>query len=154
MRFPIKTTAVLVVFGGIAAASYAPAKQYFKDRYRVQYQEEEVSTGPVVFEVNSTGTVQPVISYHVGSFVPGPIVELNVEFNQPVKKGELLAKVDPLIYKANLDRDHAALVRCRADVDLSKALVDTAKNDLGRAQTLRKQRNIFVTAPGMAELKC
>ena len=40
MRFPIKTTAVLVVFGGVTAASYAPAKQYFKDRYRVEYQEE------------------------------------------------------------------------------------------------------------------
>src|SRR5713101_7244417 len=146
MRFPIKTTAAIVVLGGVAAASYSPAKQYFKDKYRVQYQEEEVSTGPVVFEVNSTGTVQPVISYHVGSFVSGPIVELNVEFNQPVKKVELLAKVDPLIYKANLDRDHAALVRCRADVDRAKALVDQAKNDLGRAEALQKQSKDFVSA--------
>src|SRR5713101_9733829 len=104
MRFPIKTTAAIVVLGGVAAASYSPAKQFLKDRYRVQYQEEEVSTGPVVFEVNSTGTVQPVISYHVGSFVSGPIVELHVEFNQQVKKGELLAKVDPLLYLSNVQR--------------------------------------------------
>src|SRR5260370_13493719 len=101
MRFPIKTTAVLVVFGGIAAASYAPAKQYFKDKYHVQYQEEEVSTGPVVFEVNSTATVQPVISYHVRSFVSGPISELQVQFNQHVPKHYLLANTEPLIYQSN-----------------------------------------------------
>src|SRR5262249_1255044 len=110
MRFPIKTTAVLVVLGGVAAASYSPAKQYFKDKYRVQYQEEEATTGPVVFEVNSTGTVQPVTSYHVGSFVSGPIIELHAEFNQKVEKDKLLARVDPLIYQSNVDRDKAALV--------------------------------------------
>ena len=84
MRFPIKTTAVVVVLGGIAAASYSPAKQYLQSRYRVQYQEDEVSTGPVIFEVNSTGTVQPVLSVHVGSFVSGPIVELHVEDRKSV----------------------------------------------------------------------
>src|SRR6266849_1540926 len=108
MRFPIKTTALVVVLGGVATASFSPAKQYFKDRYRIQYQEEEVSTGPVVFEVNSTGTVQPVLSVHVGSFVSGPIVELHVEFNQQVPEDYLLAKIEPLIYQSNVDRDKAA----------------------------------------------
>src|SRR5712692_911337 len=130
MRFPIKTTAVLVVFGGITAASYAPAKQYFKDKYRVQYKEEEVSTGPVVFEVNSTGTVQPVISYHVGSFVSGPIKKLKVEFNQHVAKDEELALVDPLIYQSNVDRDQAALLSRDADVERATALLNQADNDL------------------------
>src|SRR5260370_488876 len=145
MRFPIKTTIALVVLGGAAAASYAPAKQFLKDRYRVQYQEEEVSTGPVVFEVNSTGTVQPVISYHVGSFVSGPIKKLKVEFNQQVAKDEELALVDPLIYQSNVDRDKAALLSRDADVERVNALLHQADNDLRRAEALRKTNKDFVS---------
>jgi HlyD family secretion protein len=145
MRFPIKTTAVVVVLGGIAAVSYSPAKQYLQSRYRVQYQEEEVTTGPVVFEVNSTGTVQPVISYHVGSFVSGPIKDLYVEFNQPVEEGKVLARVDPLIYKSNVDRDKAALATRNADVVRCDALWKQAKNDLRRASDLRKLKNDYVS---------
>jgi len=153
MRFPIKTTAVLVVLGGVTAASYAPAKQYFKDKYRVQYQEEEVTTGPVVFEVNSTGTVQPVISYHVGSFVSGPIVELHVEFNQRVEKGKLLAKVDPLIYQSNVDRDKAALMTRDADVARVRALLKQAKNDYERAEALKKRSEDYVSKTEMDQFE-
>ncbi len=145
MRFPIKTTVALVVLGGAAAATYSPAKQFLKDRYRVQYQEEEVGTGPVVFEVNSTGTVQPVISYHVGSFVSGPIKKLKVQFNQEVAKDEELALVDPLIYQANVDRDKAALKSREADVERAQALLDQADNDLRRAQALRQKNKDFVS---------
>jgi len=149
MRFPIKTTALVVVLGGVATASFSPAKQYFKDRYRIQYQEEEVSTGPVVFEVNSTGTVQPVLSVHVGSFVSGPIVELHVEFNQQVKKGELLAKVDPRIYQSNLDRDEAAVATRWADVERAEALLQQAINDEDRAKQLQKLKEDYVSKTEM-----
>jgi HlyD family secretion protein len=145
MRFPIKTTAVIVVLGGVAAAGYTPAKQFLKERYRVQYQEEEVSTGQVVFEVNSTGTVQPVTSYHVGSFVSGPISELFVEFNQHVAEGEKLAMVDDLIYNANVKRDQAGLVSRVADVNRLKALYRQADNDYRRSEALRKTNKDFVS---------
>jgi HlyD family secretion protein len=145
MRFPIKTTIALVVLGGAGAAAYAPAKQFLKDRYRVQYQEEEVSLGSVVFEVNSTGTVQPVISYHVGSFVSGPIKKLKVEFNQHVSRDEELALVDPLIYKSNVDRDLAGLVSRKADVNRLRALYRQADNDYRRAEALRKTNKDFVS---------
>jgi HlyD family secretion protein len=153
MRFPIKTTIALVVLGGAGAAAYAPAKQFLKERYRVQYQEEEVTTGPVVFEINSTGTVQPVTSYHVGSFVSGPIAELHVEFNQDVKKGYLLAKVDPLIYQSNVDRDEAGLVTRIADVERVRALLRQAENDLERAEALREKNADFVSETEMDQFK-
>jgi HlyD family secretion protein len=149
MRFPIKTTAAIVVLGGIAAASYSPAKQFLKNRYRVQYQEEEVTTGPVVFEVNSTGTVQPVLSIHIGSFVSGPIVELNVEFNQKVKEGDVLAKVDPLIYQSNVDRDEAALITRKADVDRVRSQLRQAESDLERAEKLQVTNKDFVSEAEM-----
>src|SRR5712692_6883458 len=145
MRFPIKTTALVVVLGGVATASFSPAKQYFKDRYRIQYQTEEVSTGRVVFEVNSTGTVQPVLSVHIGSFVSGPIVELKVEFNQQVKKGDLLAKIDPLLYDSIVQQNEAALATRKADVDRVKALLQQAVNDERRAEALRVKSKDYIS---------
>jgi HlyD family secretion protein len=107
----------------------------------------------VVFEVNSTGTVQPVLSVHIGSFVSGPIVELRVEFNQQVKEGELLAKIDPRIYQSNLERDEAALLTRQADVSRAKALLTQAENDERRAESLRKTNKDFVSDTEMDQFK-
>jgi HlyD family secretion protein len=144
MRFPFKSA---VLLGTIAAATaaYSPAQKYWKDHHRPQYDQEAVSRGRIVFEVNSTGTVQPVLSVHIGAFVSGPIKELHVEFNQQVRKGELLARIDPLLYEANVQRDEAALVTHRADVERVKALLQQAANDERRAESLRAQNKDFVS---------
>ncbi len=153
MRFPIKTVAVLVVGTAAAAASYLPVKQYWKERNRPQYQEEEVTRGRIVFEVNSTGTVQPVLSVHIGSPVSGPIEELHVEFNQQVRKGDLLAKIDPKLYESNKQRDEAALITRKADVDRVKALLQQAVNDERRANSLRANNKDYVSDTEMDQFR-
>ncbi|HEV3203586.1 MAG TPA: efflux RND transporter periplasmic adaptor subunit [Gemmataceae bacterium] len=152
MRFPVKTTVLLVVVGG-AAAAFAPVQQYWKDRHRPQFQEEEVTRGQIFFEVNSTGTVQPVLSVHIGSFVSGPIVELHVEFNQQVNKGDLLAKIDPLLYVSNVQRDEAQLDTREADVDRVKALLQQAVNEERRALSLRDKNKDFVSETEMDQYR-
>jgi HlyD family secretion protein len=152
MRFPIKTVAVVVV-GAAAAASYSPAKQYWKEQHRIHYQEEGITTGRIVFEVNSTGTVQPVLSVHIGSFVSGPIVELHVEFNQQVKKGDLLAKIDPQLYDSTVKQNEAALITRQADVDRVKALLQQAVNDERRAVALRTNNKDFVSDTEMDQFR-
>jgi HlyD family secretion protein len=152
MRIPVKTT-VLVVVIGIVAGAYAPVQKYWKDSHRLQFQEEEVTRGKIVFEVNSTGTIQPVLSVTIGSFVSGPIVELNVEFNQQVRKGDLLARIDPLLYESNVKRDEAQLVTRQADVDRVKALLQQAINDERRAQSLRDKNKDFVSDTEMDQFR-
>jgi HlyD family secretion protein len=152
MRFPLKS-AVLLATVAAAAAAYSPAQKYWKEHHRIQYEEEAASRGRIVFEVNSTGTVQPVLSVHVGAFVSGPIKELHVEFNQLVRKGELLARIDPLLYEANVQRDEAALVTHRADVERVRALLQQAANDLRRAETLRAQNKDFVSDTEMDQYR-
>jgi HlyD family secretion protein len=152
MRFPIKTTVVLAL-GAAAATSYSPLKQYWKEQHRTQYQEEQATTGRIVFEVNSTGTVQPVLSIHIGSFVSGPIVELHVEFNQQVKKGDLLARIDPQLYVSTVEQNKAALATRVADVDRVKALLQQAVNDEQRALALKAKSEDFISKTEMDQFK-
>jgi HlyD family secretion protein len=144
VRLPIKTIVALAV-AGAAAAAYSPVQQYWKDKSRPQYLTEEVSSGGIIFEVNSTGTIQPVLSVHIGSPVSGPIVELKTEFNQLVKKGDLLARIDPLLYDSIVQQNEAALATRNADVDRVKALLQQAVNDERRAESLRVKSKDYVS---------
>jgi HlyD family secretion protein len=152
MRLPIKTGIVLLLAGG-AAFSYQPLQTYWKQRNRPVYQEEAVSHGKIVYHVNSTGTVQPVLSVHVGSFASGPIDHLYVDFNQVVKKGQLLAKIDPRLYVANVLRDKAGLITKQADVDRCKALLQQAINDEKRAIALRAINKDYVSDTEMDQYR-
>lgn len=54
-----------------------------------------VERGAVAAAVTATGTLNPVASVEVGSYVSGPIQAIDVDFNSKVKKGQRLAKIDP-----------------------------------------------------------
>jgi HlyD family secretion protein len=95
-----------------------------------------VSSGRVESVVNSTGTVKPVKSVTVGAFVSGPIAEIYVDFNSPVKKGDLLAKIDPRLLSAMVDRDRATLATQKAELHRVEALLQQARNNEARAKKL------------------
>jgi HlyD family secretion protein len=145
MRFPIKTTVALVVLGGLGAAAFTPLRAYWKERSRPHWREAAISSGAITSVVNSTGTVKPVLSVAVGSFVSGPIEALYVDFNAEVKKGDLLAKIDPRLYAANVARDRATLATRQAEVRRVTALLQQARNDEARARKLRAENKDFLS---------
>ncbi len=139
---------ILVLFGLIAAAgaaAYRPAVAYWKRRNTVTWQTAEVVSGDMVRHVNSTGTIQPVLSVSIGSFVSGPIVELNVDFNDEVKKGDILARVDPRLFKANVSRDEASLAARQAEVERVEAQLRQAMNNYMRGKRLRETNKDFLS---------
>ena len=73
----------LGALGVIVWAAAGPGAAYMKERNRVVYREAEVTRGRVVSVVNSTGTVKPVRSIQVGSFVSGPIIYLDQLYVSP-----------------------------------------------------------------------
>jgi len=152
MKLPIKSIIVLLVIGGLAAAAY-PLQQYWKERTRIKYRQAEVTRGEIVAVVNATGTVKPMLSVSVGSFVSGPIEKLLVDYNDVVKKGDLLATIDPRLYEANVARDRATLETKKADVDRVKALLQQATNDEERALALRKLRKDFLSDSEMDQFR-
>lgn len=144
---------ILLVLAGMGFGGYFSIQQYLAQRNKVAWRTEKVAQGNIRAVVNSTGTVQPKQKVAIGSFVSGPIVELNVEFNQEVKKGDLLARIDPLTYEAIYTRDKASLASRAADVAQVKVQLQQAVNDEKRALTLHAKDPGFITSAEMDKFR-
>lgn len=91
--------------------------------------------GTVVRSVNATGTVNPVLTVIVGSYVSGVIRDVYCDYNTRVHKGQLCAKIDPRSYEAALDQAKGQLARDSAQLEM-------ARLDLARYSTLMEQDSI------------
>jgi HlyD family secretion protein len=144
---------LLGVVGGGVVAAYRPAADYWRKRNLPSWRQVEVTRGRIVSVVNATGNVKPVVSISVGAFVSGPIEKLNVEFNQEVKEGEILAEIDPLIYDAAVKREGANVKTREADVQRAKALWQQSINDWNRVAALREEDETFVAQAEMDKFR-
>ena len=153
MRTLVKVLIALAILAGIGAAAYKPTMDYIAKRNRPIWRTATVEQGKIVAVVNSTGAVKPRLRVAIGSFVSGPILELHCEFNQEVKKDELLAKIDPRIYEANVSRDKAAVANRKADVFRVEAQLRLAQNDEKRAIALRMEDESFISQAEMDKFR-
>lgn len=153
MKKTLKIGIFLLIPILLAAAAYKPAVEYWRKRNRPNYRTARVDRGDIVYYVNSTGTVKPKLQVSIGAFVSGPIVKLPVEFNQEVKKDQLLAEIDPRLYQANLDRDLATLENRKADVIRAKAQLQQAINDEKRSLALRQEDKTFISQAEIDKFK-
>lgn len=80
-----------------------------------------VTIGSITKSVSATGTVNPVVTVQVGTYVSGPITRLYVDFNSPVKARELMAKIDPRPFEAQVALARAALADSRAQLEKDTA---------------------------------
>ena len=131
--------------GAVGAVGYRPARDYWRERNKITWETAEIESGDITRFVNSTGTVKPVLSVSIGSFVSGPIVELNVDFNDEVKKGDVLARVDPRLFKASVDRDTATLSTREADLERIEAQLQQSLNNYLRGKRLRDKNEDFLS---------
>jgi HlyD family secretion protein len=153
MKRFIKWFLVLGVIGLIGWIALGPIWAHWNDHGRAHYKEVEATRGRIVAVVNATGTVKPVRSVTVGSFVSGPIKSILVDFNAEVKKDALLATIDQRIYQAAVARDKATLVTQKANVDQTKAKLQQAINDEQRAKALYAQKKGFISDSEMDQFK-
>ncbi len=139
---------LLLAVAALAIAGWAvswPAARYLEEHNRPRFREVKVVRRTVSAVVNSSGEVKPVLSVSIGSFVSGPIVKLHVDFNDHVEKGQLMAEIDPQIYKAAVEGARAALVTREADVIRVRALLQQAINDETRSTALHKENRDFIS---------
>ncbi|MBN8473421.1 HlyD family efflux transporter periplasmic adaptor subunit [Sulfuritalea sp.] len=108
-----------------------------------KYKLAKVETGPLAAVVSATGTLNPVVSVQVGSQVSGQIKEILVDFNSPVKSGQLIARLDPETYQhrvrqaeADVDAARAAQGVQQAEVARARANLSNAQRDYERKKTL------------------
>lgn len=100
------------------------------------FRTDAVSRGAVVEQVSATGEVGAITIVNVGSQVSGTIKALYVDFNSQVKKGQILAQIDPRLFAAALERAEAAVAAARAQVEKSEAALADAKRVETRSREL------------------
>ncbi len=86
----------------------------------VQYTTAAVTRGAIIRAVTATGTVNPVLTIIVGTYVSGVIQELSCDYNTQVKTGQICAKIDPRPYQTVVDQNKANLTAAKAQVEKSK----------------------------------
>lgn len=109
------------------------------DDERPQFTTAVVSREDLVDTVEATGTLGAVTTVQVGSQVSGTIASLNADFNSEVRKGQVIARLDPSLMQAQVDQAAATIVRLEADVDRSQAALQDAQLKLERGRELLKQ---------------
>ena len=102
----------------------------------VRYTTASVTRGAVTRSVTATGTVNPVLTIIVGSYVSGVIQDLQCDYNTQVKKDQICAKIDPRPYQAIVDQNRANLAVSKAQLEKDKANLTYTKLALDRATSL------------------
>jgi HlyD family secretion protein len=112
---------------------------------QVQHFTAKVERGDIHDVVEATGTINSVITVQVGSQVSGTIAKLNADFNSRVHKGDVVALIDPALFKgallqstADLQNSEANLTAARANLERAKATLVQTKADYDRAVGLTK----------------
>ncbi|HZF41618.1 MAG TPA: biotin/lipoyl-binding protein, partial [Blastocatellia bacterium] len=95
-----------------------------------EYITAKVERGAIRNTVSATGTLQAVTTVQVGSQVSGTISDLYADFNTVVKKGQLVAQLDPRVYEAQLASQRANLEQARANQADAEAKVIAAKSTI------------------------
>jgi HlyD family secretion protein len=113
---------------------------------------DAITRGPIVRTVSATGTVQPVTTVEVGTQVSGTIQSLAADFNSIVKKGQILARLDPSLFQSAIEQARANLERANADVDRLTVTLTDARVKLARARELAERQLIPTTELDTADV--
>jgi HlyD family secretion protein len=126
----------LLIFGGAGAAVLGLAAFYFLGNQTgtTQYMTAKVERGSLRNTVTATGTLQAVTTVQVGSQASGTLSALYADFNSVVKKGQVVAQIDPGVAKAQVDQSRANLQQARASLQQSVASVTGSRAGVSDAQ--------------------
>src|SRR2546428_446243 len=95
-----------------------------------KYRLAQVEQGPLTAAVSATGNLNAVATVQAGSQVSGQIKELLVDFNSLVKKGQIIARIDPQIFQAQVNQAKAELETANPPVLTQTATVEKSKADV------------------------
>ena len=104
----------------------------------IEYRTNSIGRGDIIQSVTANGSIGPVRTVEVGSQVSGIITEILVDFNSPVKEGDLLARIDPATYER-------AVARAEADSANSRAALEMAEFNSKRSKELYQAKLISET---------
>ena len=127
----------------LAVGAGAGAYYIRRSAPEIQVNTSPITRGDIVDTVGASGTLQAVTTVQVGSQVSGNIQYLGADFNSIVKKGQVVARLDPSLFdaqlqqaKANLGQTRANLTKAQSDLDRTKVQLVDAQQKYTRAKEL------------------
>jgi HlyD family secretion protein len=140
-----------VGYTGIPAVSLDSLADLIPEHNESQslYQVSAVTAAELTKTIVATGTIDATINVEVGSQLSGQIASLSADFNDMVRKGQVLAQLDDRTYRAQVDSARAALEGAKADVQVAEAKLARAKID---AEQTASQRAVLGARAEVAQL--
>ncbi len=148
MKKLVVTVLLLAVIGGGGYWYY----RYSRKPVAPAVTTAQVTRGDIVETVGATGTLQAVTTVQVGTQVSGTIQSLYADFNSLVKKGQVIARLDPSLFQTQIEQARANMVRAEADLDRLKVQLSDAQTKLTRARELNSRQLIPKTDLETAEV--
>lgn len=135
---------------GIAVVAGGTAYVLTRPKDEVKWRSGKVERGNITQRINATGAVSPVVQVAVGTQVSGVISALYVDYNSIVKKGQLIAQIDPTILETQLADAKAGLERAKTNMEDARRQYDRAKRlaaeKLLADQDLEAKQVVYQTA--------
>jgi HlyD family secretion protein len=131
----------LLLLGGLAAGGYFYFERQQNGSQRpatpqVEYKTEKARIGDLTVTVTATGTLQPTNQVDVGSELSGNIAEVLVDYNDHVKTGQVLAKLDVSKLKAQVEQTQASLAAAKAKVLTAEATIQETASKLSQLKKI------------------
>ncbi|HVU04245.1 MAG TPA: efflux RND transporter periplasmic adaptor subunit [Polyangiaceae bacterium] len=126
---------VLLVAAGGGIRAYL---EHRKPPPAPKFTTQKVERREIAEEVQSTGKVKPLKEVQVGAQVSGRVVSVSVDYNDRVKKGDVLAEIDPRVFGAQVNQARAQITAANALVKKAEASLAVAETTLARLERLRK----------------
>ncbi len=107
-----------------------------------KYVTKEVTRGNITEYVEASGTIKPINTIAVGTQVSGTVAAIYVDYNSQVKKGQLLAELDPSLFQSNVDQSTAKLNNAQAAYSKAVANLEYKKNNYKRYEHLYQKNYV------------
>ena len=104
------------------------------------YRTTPVERGDIRVAISATGTLSAISTVTVGSQISGQVTDVLVDFNSPVKRGDVLARIDPSTYEAQIAQGSAAIASANAQLAQAQATLRNATADYNRKAELGRQQ--------------
>jgi len=104
----------------------------------VTFKTAKIERGDIVSAVSATGNLAAVVTVQVGTQVSGTIQKLFVDYNSPVKRGQVIAQIDPSLFSAQLEQTRGNYLNAQATLQKAKADLADARRTLERNRQLLK----------------
>ena len=101
-----------------------------------------VTRGDIVSTVEASGTLEAVTTVQVGTQVSGTIKKLNADFNTRVRKGDVIAELDPSLFETQVAQEQATVQRLESEAERARVQSEDAQTKLQRARELSARQLI------------